>query len=125
MIIFGAGKRLQALRSLDLLDTAPSQAFDCLAEHAWDLFNASIAMVRLVDEARLWFKSSCGLAARKPARDRSFGDYAIKDDEPVMVAEDAATAFLSRWSATKAATLTSSRCPVQDEVCWLEHKQAV
>ena len=49
--------RLKALRSLDILDSLTEERFDRLTRMAKQMFNVPIAMVALVDENRLWFKS--------------------------------------------------------------------
>jgi len=53
--------RLDALRRLDLLDTAPSEAFDRITRMAAQLFNLPIAAVSLTDSDRQWFKSRVGV----------------------------------------------------------------
>ena len=52
--------RLEALRSLRILDTAPERRFDRLTDLAADLFDAPVALVSLIDEQRQWFKSCHG-----------------------------------------------------------------
>ncbi len=53
--------RLDALRSLDLLDTPPSEAFDRITRMAAHLFKLPIAAVSLTDSDRQWFKSRVGV----------------------------------------------------------------
>lgn len=54
--------RLEALRQLELLDTAPSEAFDRITRMAAQLFQLPIAAVSLTDSDRQWFKSKVGVA---------------------------------------------------------------
>ncbi len=54
--------RLEALRQLELLDTAPSEAFDRITRMASQLFQLPIAAVSLTDSDRQWFKSKVGVA---------------------------------------------------------------
>ena len=54
--------RLEALRQLELLDTAPSEAFDRITRMAAQLFQLPIAAVSLTDCDRQWFKSKVGVA---------------------------------------------------------------
>ncbi len=54
-------KRLDALYKLDLLDTAPSEAFDRITRMAARLFDLPIAAVSLTDSDRQWFKSRVGV----------------------------------------------------------------
>src|SRR5690554_3025273 len=53
--------RLNALRSLDLLDTPPSESFDRITRMAAQIFNLPIAAVSLSDSDRQWFKSRVGV----------------------------------------------------------------
>ena len=53
--------RIAALRSLALLDTPPSEAFDRVTRLVAKIIDVPIAMVSLVDESRQWFKSRFGL----------------------------------------------------------------
>ena len=54
-------RRLSALRELNLLDTAPSEAFDRITRMAARLFKLPIAAVSLTDSDRQWFKSRVGV----------------------------------------------------------------
>src|ERR1041385_3672176 len=82
-------QRLQALRSYELLDTPPEQAFDDLTALAAQICGAPISLISLVDEHRLWFKSAAGLSATETPRDASFCGHAIRRPD-VMVVPDAA-----------------------------------
>ncbi|NNG25086.1 putative bifunctional diguanylate cyclase/phosphodiesterase [Telluria aromaticivorans] len=53
--------RLDALHQLELLDTAPSEAFDRITRMAAQLFQLPIAAVSLTDVDRQWFKSKVGV----------------------------------------------------------------
>lgn len=53
--------RLQALRHLRLLDTAPSEGFDRITRMAAQIFDLPIAAVSLTDHDRQWFKSKVGV----------------------------------------------------------------
>jgi signal transduction histidine kinase len=81
--------RLQALRSLDILDTPAEEAFDRITQMAADLFDTPIALISLVDATRQWFKSSIGMDATETARDIAFCQHTIRNDH-VMVVPDAA-----------------------------------
>ena len=54
--------RLEALRQLELLDTAPSEAYDRITRMAAQLLQLPIAAVSLTDADRQWFKSKVGVA---------------------------------------------------------------
>lgn len=77
--------RLQALRALDILDTAPDERFDRLARIARRLFGVHSALVSLVDAHRQWFKSAQGIELQELPRDISFCGHAIMSDELLMV----------------------------------------
>jgi len=53
--------RLDALQRLNLLDTAPSEAFDRITRMAAQIFGLPIAAVSLTDSDRQWFKSRVGV----------------------------------------------------------------
>lgn len=53
--------RLDALRALRLLDSAPSESFDRITRTASQLFDLPIAAVSLTDQDRQWFKSRVGV----------------------------------------------------------------
>jgi len=61
--------RLDALRRLDLLDTATSEAFDRITRMAAQLFQVPVAAVSLTDSDRQWFKSRVGVQHDHCARD--------------------------------------------------------
>ena len=69
--------RLEALRSLDVLDTLPEERFDRLTRMAKRMFGVPIALVSLVDANRQWFKSCIGLNVSETSRDISFCGHAI------------------------------------------------
>ncbi len=62
-------KRLNALWRYQILDTPPEPTFDRIAEMAATLFQVPMAIVSLVDEDRVWFKSRLGIDADHCARD--------------------------------------------------------
>lgn len=78
-------ERLNVLRSLAVLDTAPEERFDRLTRIAQQIFQVPIALVSLVDAERQWFKSRQGLLATETPRDISFCGHAILRDEIFVV----------------------------------------
>jgi EAL domain-containing protein (putative c-di-GMP-specific phosphodiesterase class I)/GGDEF domain-containing protein len=54
-------ERLDALKRFDLLDTLPSESFDCISRMAGLIFDLPIAAVSLTDSDRQWFKSRVGV----------------------------------------------------------------
>jgi diguanylate cyclase (GGDEF)-like protein len=82
-------QRIEALHSLQILDSAPEERFDRLTRLARRLFGVPIAVVSLVDANRQWFKSCIGLDASETSRDVSFCAHAILGSD-VLVVNDAA-----------------------------------
>ena len=77
---FDEKARLAELRSLDILDTPPEEAFDRYTRLASEIFRVPMAMVSLVDEDRQWFKSSVGLGVGETPLEASFCVHALKQD---------------------------------------------
>jgi PAS domain S-box-containing protein len=82
-------ERLQALRELELLDTPIEPCFERFTSMAARIFQVPVAMVSLVDEERVWFKSCHGLPVQEMPREISFCTRAILD-EGVLVVPDLA-----------------------------------
>ena len=78
-------QRLDTLRALNVLDSAPEERFDRLTRLAKRLFGVPIALVSLVDADRQWFKSCIGLDATETSRDVSFCGHAILEDHILVV----------------------------------------
>ena len=82
-------QRLLALRRFDILDTPPDGSFDRITRLAAELFEVPIALVSLVDEDRIWFKSRSGLDnVSEISRDPGLCASAILSDDVYLV-EDA------------------------------------
>lgn len=81
-------QRLKALRRYQILDTPPDGSFDHLTRLASTLFNMPIAIISLVDESRIWFKSHEGIDADQIDRVPGLCASAILSDE-LYVVEDA------------------------------------
>lgn len=77
--------RLEALRSLNILDTPAEERFDRLTRLAKRIFDVPIALVSLVDEDRQWFKSCIGLKVSETPRDISFCGHAILGNQIFIV----------------------------------------
>ncbi|WP_336365627.1 PAS domain-containing protein [Marinobacter sp. C2H3] len=80
--------RLDALTRTGLLDSPAEDRFDRITRIACRLFDVPIALVSLVDEDRVWFKSCQGLADRETPRATSFCHYGICQPE-LFIVEDA------------------------------------
>jgi hypothetical protein len=78
-------ERLQMLRSYEILDTPPDGAFDRVTALAARFFNVPIALVSLVDEDRIWFKSRYGLEANQIPRSPGLCASVILSDKAYVV----------------------------------------
>lgn len=82
--------RLNALKSLGVLDTAHEQRFDDITDLVCSIFNVPIAIVSLVDKERQWFKSCVGLNCSQTDRKSSFCAWTLVPKNPeVLVVPDA------------------------------------
>ena len=78
--------RLDAVRRYDVLDTPADGSFDRITALASRLFKVSIALVTIVDEDRIWFKSRFGLEdVQEIPRDPGLCASAILNDETYVV----------------------------------------
>lgn len=80
-------ERLQALRDYSVLDTAPEDSYDELAELASLICATPIALITLVDDQRQWFKARKGLGVQETPRDEAFCGYAILGPDPLVVSD--------------------------------------
>ena len=78
-------ERLAALRSYEILDTPPDGAFDRVTALAASYFEVPVALVSLVDEDRIWFKSRHGLAATEIPRSPGLCASVIFSDSAYVV----------------------------------------
>lgn len=69
--------RLEALRTLGLLDTQNEERFSRYTRIAKSLIDVPIATISLVDANRQWFKGMCGLDVSETPRNVSFCGHAI------------------------------------------------
>lgn len=77
--------RLAALRAYDILDTEREPAFDGIVALIARVFDASIAVVNLIDEGRQWFKAEVGLGVRETPLETSFCAHALLEQERMVV----------------------------------------
>ena len=81
-------ERLQALLSLNILDTKPEDTYNSITELVKIFFDVPIVAVSLVDSERQWFKSIQGLDVCETSREVSFCGHAILSNS-ILVVEDA------------------------------------
>ncbi|MFW6094354.1 MAG: EAL domain-containing protein [Pseudomonadota bacterium] len=77
--------RLEALRTLNLLDTPREARFDRLTGLAQRIFGVPITLVSLVDEHRQWLKSAQGLDLREIPRENSICSHTIQQSSTLIV----------------------------------------
>lgn len=77
--------RLDALQSLDILDTGPEADFDAIVGLARELFQVPICLVSLIDSGRQWFKACVGLDASETSREISFCGHAILQEGAFVI----------------------------------------
>ncbi|HEY9179373.1 MAG TPA: GAF domain-containing protein [Candidatus Baltobacteraceae bacterium] len=81
-------QRLAAVRRYEILDTPPDGSFDRVTAVASEIFDVPVALVTIVDEDRIWFKSRCGLdGVEQIGRDPGLCASAILQDHPYIVEE--------------------------------------
>ena len=80
--------RIQALRSLHVLDTPIEERFERITRLARNAFNVPICAISCVDQTRVWFKSSQGIDHTQVSRGGSFCQHTILQHK-VMIVEDA------------------------------------
>ncbi len=80
-------QRLDALRSMRVLDTPVEERFERITRLAKKFFGVPMAAITLVDANRQWFKSGNGLDVRETSRDMSFCAHTILADH-LFVIED-------------------------------------
>jgi GAF domain-containing protein len=83
--VAGEMARLEVLRSLEVLDTAPEVEFDAIVNGARHLFGCKMAYVSLVDTQRQWFKARCGIDITETDREISFCSRTVAADEMLVI----------------------------------------
>lgn len=81
-------ERMAAVRRYDILDSPPDGAFDRITALAARRFDVPIAIISIVDEDRIWFKSHHGLPVEQVDREPGLCASAILGDTPYLI-EDA------------------------------------
>ncbi|MBV8601518.1 MAG: PAS domain S-box protein, partial [Candidatus Eremiobacteraeota bacterium] len=74
--------RLEALYDFQILDTPAEEVFDAFTRLAASLCAVPIAMMSMIDEDRLWLKSTVGLeGVRELPREGSFCDATLREND--------------------------------------------
>jgi signal transduction histidine kinase len=82
-------KRLQILKSFNVLDSLAEEEYDSITKIAAQICNTPIALVSLVDSNRQWFKSKYGLSANETSRDYAFCAHSILEPDRLFIVPDA------------------------------------
>jgi GAF domain-containing protein len=77
--------RLEALKSLDLLDSQEEPDFNSAVHLGRALFGVPICLISLIDADRQWFKAKVGLDAAETPRDISFCGHAILGRDALVI----------------------------------------
>ncbi len=80
-------RRAKLLRRLSLLDTPAEAAFDEVVLFAANALGTPMAAISLLDEGRLWFKSTVGLNVSETPNDRAFCSVTIRTDTELVVTD--------------------------------------
>lgn len=78
-------RRLEALRALDVLDSARESLFQCVVDHVAALFEAPLVSISLVDEQRIWCKAVVGHPATEFPRGGALCTKVAIDAKPLIV----------------------------------------
>lgn len=78
-------RRLEFLKSLNILDTEPEDAFDRIVQACANTCGTPMAIISLIDEGRQWLKASVGLQVKETSRSVAFCDHTIRDRKPFVV----------------------------------------
>lgn len=77
--------RLEAVKSFNILDSAPESDFDDLVKLAAKIFNVPISTVTILDAHRQWFKAAVGLNVTETPKNISFCQHAIDVSEALVI----------------------------------------
>jgi len=83
-------KRLNALKSYQILDTVPELEYDNIARIVAKFCNVEIALISFLDDKRQWIKANYGISVREIPKPMSICQYTINGTELVEIenAED-------------------------------------
>ncbi len=79
--------RVDAVKSLGMLDTPPEERFDRYTRLARRVFGVPIALISLVDERRVWIKSKSGFDEDEVPREQSFCSQTVSGGDLLMVTD--------------------------------------
>jgi hypothetical protein len=77
--------RLNVLGQYEILDSQPEKALDDLTAMAAEICETPIALVTIIDEHRVWFKSKFGVGVSEISSEGSFCACALSQREIMIV----------------------------------------
>ncbi|GJD95479.1 GAF domain-containing hybrid sensor histidine kinase/response regulator [Methylobacterium iners] len=80
-------ERLEAVRRLQIIGSAPEAEFDAVCRTARALFDLPIALVTLIEDECIWLKARSGIEEREVPRRVAFCSHALLSDEPLVVSD--------------------------------------
>lgn len=78
-------ERLEALKTYQILDSAPEQEYDAITRLASYICQVPMAMITLIDHNRQWLKSKIGIDITETPRADAFCRYTILNDHSLEV----------------------------------------
>ncbi len=94
-------ERLSTLKRLNILDTPPETAFDDITHLAALLCGAPMALISLVDDKRVWFKSKRGIPVPEMPRESSLCALVVDTAKELCVSDVQADEYLSKHPMMK------------------------
>jgi len=80
-----AQRRIEALRSYDIMDTPPEKLYDDITRLTTFICGTPIATITLLDLDRQWFKSKVGLDSSETPIEHAFCNHAIRQENVFLV----------------------------------------
>ncbi len=80
--------RLEALKSLDILDTESQKEFDEITALAAYICDTDVALISLVDSDRQWFKSKHGIVTCETPRKNSLCSHVVLQPDAPLIIKD-------------------------------------
>ena len=78
-------KRLEAVRSLELMDTEPEDRFDRICRLVQEILGVPVAYIALVDDQRQFFKAECGMGIKQTPIAGTFCEFTINRPGSVLI----------------------------------------